>query len=458
MTGPVTAAIADFTIAANFDDISMSVVDRAKIHILDTLGVALAGSVSDTARIARAHISDYGGEGGCTVIGAGRRAPARFAAFANAAAAHADNFDDTTPQIQPDRTGGIHASAAVLPVALALAEQSGASGRDLIAAYLVGVDVASRLNHAIDARHYADGFHTTGTLNVFGAACAAASLLGLDRERSIAAIGIAASRASGVRRNFGSMAEILHSAHAAENGLAAADLASRGLSSAEDALDGPTGYFSAAAGAFDEREIVGRLGNPWVFDHPGVWIKPHPNGALTHPGAGCLLTLLQENNVAPDDIDRIEVRTNERVWKTLQHHAPDSGMQAKFSMEFTLAVIALQRRAGLADFTTDALLRPEIQEMMRRISYTPYETAGDVFTNVTTLIDLHLTGGGHVSGRSDHARGSTKDPMDFEEVADKFRQCAAFGGLDENRARKIVRLVSDFETLDDTRPLTAVLS
>ncbi|NBP73853.1 MAG: MmgE/PrpD family protein, partial [Alphaproteobacteria bacterium] len=174
------------------------------------------------------------------------------AAFANAAAAHADNFDDTTPQIQPDRTGGIHASAAVLPVALALAEQSGASGRDLIAAYLVGVDVASRLNHAIDARHYADGFHTTGTLSVFGAACAAASLLGLDRERSIAAIGIAASRASGVRRNFGSMAEILHSAHAAENGLAAADLASRGLSSAEDALDGPTGYFSAAAGAFHE--------------------------------------------------------------------------------------------------------------------------------------------------------------------------------------------------------------
>lgn len=458
MTGEVTAAITDFTVAANFDEISPSVVDRAKIHILDTLGVALAGSVSAAAEISRAHIAQTGGAGGCTVIGTDRRAPPRFAAFANAASAHADNFDDTTPQIRPERTGGIHASGAVLPVALALAEQTAASGRDLILAYLVGVEVASRLNHAIDARHYADGFHTTGTLNVFGAACAAARFGGLDREATIAAVGIASSRASGVRRNFGSMTEILHSAHAAEDGMVAADLASRGLSSAPDALDGPTGFFAAAAGAFDAGEIVGRLGRPWVFDAPGVWIKPHPNGALTHPGAGCLLALLQDNHIPPDAIDRIEARTNERVWKTLQHHTPADGMQAKFSMEFTLAVIALHRRAGLAEFTTETLRNPDIQHMMRRVSYAPYATPNEGYTNVTTLIDVILTDGRKISGRADHARGSTKAPMDFDAVTDKFRQCAAFGGVSDDRAGTIVEAVKDLEMLGGVDTLTRVLA
>lgn len=458
MTGEVTAAIAEFSTAAAYDDIPEPVVDRAKIHVLDTLGLALAGSVSDAAAIARAHVRDVAGDGRSPIFGTSRRVSARFAAFANAAAAHADNFDDTTPQIRADRTGGIHASGAILPVVMALAEQTAASGREMLSAYLVGVEVASRLNHAIDARHYADGFHTTGTLNVFGAACAAARLAGLDRDRIVSAIGIAASRASGVRRNFGSMTEILHAAHAAEDGIVAADLAARGLTSAADALEGPTGYFAASAGGFDADDIVGLLGDPWVFDSPGVWIKPHPNGALTHPGAGCLLSLLQENDVSADAIARIDVRTNERVWKTLQHHDPADGMQAKFSMEFTLAVIALNRRAGLADFTTDMLQLPATREMMQRVSYVPYDRAGDDFTNVTTLVAVTTTDDRILRGRADHAQGSTNAPMDFSDVAEKFRQCAAFGGVAPEGVERIVRLVSAFDSLDGVAELSTALT
>ena len=457
MTGEVTAAIADFTVAARFDDLPDAAVERAKIHILDTLGLALAGSVSDAAGIARAHLADIGGAGQASVYGTGAILPARFAAFANAAAVHADNFDDTSPQARADRTGGIHASGAVLPVALALAEMSAAGGRDVLTAYAVGVEVASRLNHAIAARHYADGFHTTGTLNVFGAACAAAALRGLDRGQVVDAVGIAASRASGVRRNFGTMTEILHTAHAAEDGLVAADLASRGLTAAADALDGATGYFAAAAGGFDAGEIVGRLGDPWVFENPGVWIKPHPNGALTHPGAGCLLDLLQENDIAPEDIDRIGVRTNERVWSTLQHHDPADGMQAKFSMEFTLAVIARDRRAGLADFTTGVLNRPDIRAMMERVDYGWYDEPGDGFTNVTTLVDVALSDGRRLSGRADHAKGSTASPMDFAAVADKFRQCAVYGNVSADRAATIEDFVAGFENAADLAPLIEAL-
>lgn len=463
MTGDVTAALVEFVQGASFADAPDAVIDRAKIHVLDTLGLALAGSVSDAARIVRDHLAAQGLsrnsiDAGSTIFGTGLSASPRFAAFANATAIHADNFDDTTPQVRADRTGGIHASGAVLPVALALGQQWGASGTDILTAYLVGIEVASRLNHAVAPRHYGDGFHTTGTMNVFGAACAAAKLLGLSRAQTAHAIGIAASQASGIRRNFGSMAEILHPAQAAENGIVAADFAARGLTAADDALDGPVGYFAAAAGGFDAGEIVGKLGVPWVFDDPGVWIKPHPNGALTHPGAGCLLEMIADGRVAPGRISKIDARTNERVLKTLIHHNPADGMQAKFSMEFTLSIIALDGQAGLAEFTTENLNRADVREMMGKVRYASYDRPGDDYTNVTTLIDVTLDDGSTVSGRADHARGSTKAPLDFEDVAVKFRQCAAYCRHPGTQVSALENAVAQLDRLEDIAPILNALA
>lgn len=453
MTGDVTAALVDFTQTASFTDIPGAVIDRAKIHVLDTLGLALAGSVSDAATIIRGYYSAQGlTVGGAAIFGTDISASPRFAAFANATAIHADNFDDTTPQVRADRTGGIHASGAVLPAVLAVGQVSGASCRDILEAYLVGVEIASRLNHVIAARHYGDGFHTTGTMNVFGVTCAVAKLQRLTNAETTNAIGISASKASGIRRNFGSMAEIIHPAQAAENGIVAVDLAACGLTAAEDALDGPVGYFAAAAGGFDPSEIIGRLGTPWVFENPGVWIKPHPNGALTHPGAGCLLELLREDSVSADRISRISVRTNERVLKTLIHHDPADGMQAKFSMEFTLSIIALDGKAGLSEFTTDNLNRTDVQNMMRKVVYTAYD-AEDGYTNVTTLIEVTLDDGTVLSGRADHARGSTRAPMSFDDVSAKFRQCATYCRHPQDKISAIEDTVSQLDQLEDMSPV-----
>ncbi len=445
MTGEVTRAIAAFAATARAADLPERVVERGRIHILDTLGLALAGSGSDAARILRDQFAADGiattarRAGWAALFNTDLFAPARFAAAANAAAAHADNFDDTTPQVRPERTGGIHASGSVLPAVLALGEGTGASGRDAVLAYHVGVEVASRLNHAVGPRHYGTGFHTTGTMGIFGVVAAAAALRGFDEAATVAAIGLAASHAAGVRRNFGTMAEVLHPAQAAEAGLLCADLAARGATAADDALDGPVGYFSAAAGDFDPNEIVGLLGNPWVFDDPGVWIKPHPNGALTHPGAACLLGLMRDNGIAPSDVSAIRVRTNDRVLNTLIHHDPSNAMQAKFSMEFTLAAIAVDGQAGLGEFTDATLGRADIRDMMGRIAYSSYdaaETAAD-FTNVTTLVEIARKDGETVAGRADYAHGSTRSPMDFAAVEEKFRQCAAYGGVSSDRAGRV---------------------
>lgn len=450
MNGDITGVLVDFAHSASFAEIPGAVVQRAKIHILDTLGLALAGSVSDAARIVREHLSGQGlTDAGSAIFATNLSAAPRFAAYANATAIHADNFDDTTPQVRADRTGGIHASGAILPAVLALGQQTGASGEEILLSYLVGVEVSSRLNHAVAARHYGDGFHTTGTMNVFGVACAAARLKRLSRVETAHAIGIAASQASGVRRNFGSMAEILHPAQAAENGIVAADLAARGLTAAGDALDGPVGYLAAAAGGFDAGEVVGRLGAPWVFDDPGVWIKPHPNGALTHPGAGCLMEILSDRNIAPGQIAEIGVRTNERVLKTLIHHNPADAMQAKFSMEFTLSIITLDGRAGLADFTAENIARKDVRDMMGKVRYSSYDVPGDGYTNVTTLIDVALNDGSVVSGRADHALGSTQKPMSFDDVAAKFRQCATYCRHPAKQVSALEEAVSQLDRVSD---------
>jgi 2-methylcitrate dehydratase PrpD len=453
----ITAAIAAFATGIRYDDIPPEVVERGKAHILDCLGLALAGAAADTSIVLRDHVSALDcRDASATVLGTAFRTAPRFAALLNATAMHADNFDDTGPQAAPDRNGGIHASAAVFAAALAAAEQGGASGSDLMTAYHVGVEVACKLNHAIDARHYEGGFHVTGTLNTFGAVVAAGRLSRLSQAAMADAIAVAASQAAGVRANFGTMAEAMHPGHAAECGVVAADLAVRGLKGAPDALDGGFGYLAAAGGGFDSFAIVGRLGVPWAFTDPGMWIKPYPSGALTHPALGCLLDLVRTHDLRPAAVRAVRVQTNRRVRDTLIHDRPRTALEAKFSLPFGLALALHERRAGLAEFTDAAVSRPELRATMEKIAFTAYDHAAPDYTNVTTLLEIDLEDGRRLSARADYAKGSTRLPMTFDEVFDKFLSCAAAARCPEAVARDLAGMVRDLDRLGDIRTLTVL--
>ncbi len=432
-------------------------IGRGRIHILDSLGLALAGTLSPAGRIVREHVVSLGSvDAVATILGSDRRTAPRFAALVNGTAIHADNFDDTNPQADPARNGGIHATGAVLAAALASGEPVGASGSEVMTVFHIGVEIACKLNHAIDQRHYADGFHTTGTLNAFGCAAACGRMFGLDRGAMSHALALAASQASGVRRNFGSMVEPLHSGHAAEIGVVAADLARRGLEGAPDALEGPFGYFQAAAGGYDAAVVAGRLGAPWAFADPGMWIKPHPSGALTHPAMTLMSDFQRGNDFSAAQIARVRVRSNSRVFDILTHHRPETALQAKFSMEFCLAILALDRRAGLGEFTDRSVARADVRAMMERIDYAAYDHAEDDYTNVTTLLAVELADGRVIEGRADHARGSMRAPMSYDEVTEKFMGCADYAGWPEDTATRIVDAVAALEHLGDIRVLTAL--
>jgi len=461
-TGSLTSYVADFITDTRFDDLPREVVALGKKSILDGLGLALAGSVAKSGDLVRRHLQGLGcTRGAATVIGSSLRMAPRFAAFANGVAVHADDYDDTQLAVAKDRVYGLltHPTAPALPAALAVAEAGGRSGRDLMAAYHLGVEVECKVAEAIDPRHYQHGFHSTATCGTFAGAAAVAKLLGLSAGKTTTALGIAGSLSAGLRENFGTMVKPLHAGRAAESGVLAAELSHLGFTATPHVLEAPRGFFRAAGGGYDDGAIRGRLGNPWTFVTPGISIKPHPSGSLTHPGMTLLLDLIQTHRIRPEQVAQVMVGTNQNMPNALIHHRPKTELQAKFSMEFCMAILLLEGKGGLNEFTDEVVNRPDVQAMIQKVHFGVHPEAENAgYDKMTTIIDVQLTDGRRIGGRADFGKGSPSNPMSYDEVADKFRECAVYSRWPRRKAERVVELVRVLEDVKDVRELTELLS
>ena len=368
-------------------------------------------------------------------------------------AMHMDDYDDTLRSSVTDLDkGSIHPTAGIFSAVLALGQANGSTGEALLTAYLVGVEAAGKIADALGLRHFRAGFHGTATCVGLGAAVAGARLLGLSADGIATALGIAASGSAGLRDNFGTMVKPYHAGQAAERGVMAAELAARGFTASRQILEASRGFFSAYGDGFDRRWIDGRLGNPWAFDDPGVWIKPFPSGMRTHPGMSTLQKLKKSHEFGAADVDQLKVRTNEAVYNTLLHHRPQTGLQGKFSMEFSLAVILRDGMAGLSAFTDATVLQPDIQAMIATIDYQAYsdaEAQAGRYNTVTTVLDIALRDGRRLQERADYCKGSTDDPMSYQEVAEKIRECTAFRGASPASVETIIDQIAGLEQLED---------
>jgi 2-methylcitrate dehydratase PrpD len=458
----LTAYVAQFVVNTKYSDIPSETLELGKKSILDGLGLALSGSKAETAGLIQQYVKSFGFHpGGASVLGSAAKLPPRFAAFANGVAIHVDDFDDTQLAVGKDRVYGllVHPTVCVLPAALATAELQGMSGRDLLLAYHLGVEVECKIAEAISPRHYEDGFHSTGTCGVFGGAAACARLKGLDVEHTVRAFAIAASHAAGLRENFGSMMKPFQAGHATESGVVASDLAALGWTGADQILEAQRGFFHAYGGGYDPAYIVDKLGKPWTLQDPGVSIKPFPSGSLTHPGMTELLRLIHVHSIRAADVERVEVGTNRNMPNTLIHHRATTGLQAKFSMEYCMAILLLDGRADLTRFTDAMAIRPDVQEMIGRVRfYTDPEAEKAGYDKMTTLIKITLKDGSVISGRADFGKGSPTNPMSYDEVAEKFQGCAAFAEWPSAKANQVIDLVYKLEDLSDVRTLTAFCS
>ena len=415
-TPGLTQYVGQFVLQTKYENIPAEVIELGKKSILDGFGLALAGSRAESGPISRKYIEQCGGNGKATVIGTAMKTSPRFAALLNGISIHADDFDDTQLAAAKDRVYGLlmHPTVPVLPAIFALAEQRSVSGKEWLLAYQIGAEVECKIAEAISPRHYQDGFHTTGTCGPFGSAAACAKLLGFDLKTTLNSFGLAASQSGGLRENFGTMTKPFQAGHAAESGLVSAEMAALGWTAAEQILEAERGFFHAAGGSYDPSAIMNRLGQPWTFADPGVSLKPYPSGSLTHPAMTELARLIQVNNIQAADVEKVDVGANHNMTTTLLHHNPKTGLEAKFSMEFCIAILLLERKAGLSQFSDKVVQRPDVREMIRKINFyvdPQAESAG--FDKMTSILKITLKNGKVITGQAAFGKGSPANPMSF---------------------------------------------
>jgi len=342
----------------------------------------------------------------------------------------------------------------VLPAVLAVTEGRAISGKEFMLAYHLGVEVECKIAEAISPRHYQDGFHSTGTCGPFGSAAACAKLLQFDLSKIQNTFGLAASQSGGLRENFGTMTKPFQAGHAAESGLLSTGLVSLGWTAAEQILEAERGFFHALGGSFDPGAIMDRLGKPWTFTSPGISLKPYPSGSLSHPAMTELARLINAHKLQPTQVQKLDIGANHQMTTTLLHHRPKTGLEAKFSMEFCLAILLLRGKAGLSEFSDSVVQSADVQEMIGRVHfYVEPEAESAGFDKMTSLLRIHLRDGRVISGRADFAKGSPANPMSFDEAAAKFRGCAEFAEWPRQKTEKLITYV---KTLDSTRDISVL--
>jgi 2-methylcitrate dehydratase PrpD len=459
-----TDAAVDFISRARLSAFPAEAVTIAKRCIIDGLGVMLAGSTQPTSRILRDYVRATSAHAQVTAFGPEPfKTGAASAALVNGTSGHALDWDDTQLATSADRIFGLltHPTIPPLVAALAIGERLQVSGAQFLEAFLTGFEVECKIAEAIHPNHYMKGFHSSGTVGTFGAAVAAAKLLGLDGDALAHALAIAASSASGIRVNFGSMTKPLHVGRAAQNGIVAAELAAGGFTGGNDALDPPWGFFQTFSHGegFDAARIVGKLGNPHTIVWPGVSIKPYPCGVLGHPTMDAMRRLVIGHDVEPAQIKAIRVRAGSNILNPLRYATASNELEAKFCPAFMVGAIALRRKAGIHEFNDEFVQSAPVQQMMRKVERVldpAIEAQG--WEKIRSTVEVDLTDGRTLVEHADERyRGGPDLPFTREELYEKFSDCASLvlapAAIDETFG-----MVESLDELADIGALVRVLS
>jgi 2-methylcitrate dehydratase PrpD len=446
-----TTRLAEFVVKTTLRDCPDAAVAQVQRAALDTLGVMLAGAAEPAAAAVRAVVRAEGGPPLCTVVGTALRTGPTWAALANGTAGHAHDFDDTNFALLG------HPSAPLVAAILASAEAEPADGAAVVLAYLIGFEVSTALGVALNPDHYTRGWHATSTIGTLGCAAAAARLLGLDAGQTRHALGVAASLASGLKENFGSMTKPFHAGHAARNGVFAAMLAREGFTASDAALDGRQGYAAAfgqaalAPGAFDA------LGSRWQILASGIAVKPYPSCALTHSAIDALLDLRASHHLDAEQVADVEVGVSRLVPDVLRHGNPTTGLERKFSMQFCAAEALATGRVEIASFEEGAP-GAATRELMGRVRMVvdPDLTDG-LEQHAWSRVSVRLRDGRTLSRPARGASGHADHPLTDAQLRAKFLGCAT-PVLGADDAAGVADQLLHLEDVPDIRALTSRLA
>jgi len=420
---------------------------KAKKAFLDTVGVMLSGADSEVASPLTKYLQDHHHGSGSPILGTSLNAPAEIAAMINGTFGHALDFDDGVV------SAPVHPSSVV--VAALLADARTISGKSLLSAYVVGVEVAVKLAVAIGIEHYHHGWHGTGTLGIFGAVAALAHARRLDPALTQNAFGLAASMTSGVQCNFGTMTKPLHAGWAARNAVVAFELSCAGFSAAPDALEAKNGFFAVYGNvASDPRRVLRELGNPFTVVDPGLSLKRYACCYASHRPIEGLLALRKESGLSQENVESVRCVLAPGSMRALIYPRPRTGLEGKFSLEYALAAGVIDGNYSLWSFSDEAVTRPAAQALLPRITAVedPRCAAGDPHASTRGpsrrgFIEVHVKtrDGKEAMRRVDKLPGSPDQELSLEEVRAKFLDCAKAANLNIDRAQMAFDLLARVE-------------
>jgi len=422
---PLTQDLGRFIAAHSFERMPQEAVEIARTGFIDTIATMIAGAQDDAPQLLKKALAPARGE--ATLYFTGEPSTAPEAAWINGTAGHALDYDDVGCRG--------HLSTVLVPAVLAEAETLNLSGAEMLAAYVAGYETWAELARRDPGHHHRKGWHPTGIFGAIGAGAACAALRRLDPPRATSAIALSASQAGGIMANFGTMTKPFHAGRAAHAGVVSARLAELGFTASPDALEHPQGFLSAVSpeGKADRDGPAPRLGEEWHILKSGLSIKKYPACYCTHRSLDAMLDLLGRRPLKPADIKSITVAISDTHALILRNHAPQTGLEAKFSMQFAMAAAVISRRASLAEYTDAFVRRPEVQELIRRVTlvtnqnYDPEAVGASVHDQVT----VELADGSRLeSEKVRRATGHAERPLSEADLFEKFRIC-----LDAGHAR-----------------------
>jgi 2-methylcitrate dehydratase PrpD len=421
----------------------------ARTGIADCFGVLIAGARDAEISLVDRELGVATGTSLASLIPSGARRSVDSAALINGVAAHVLDYDDVALDGHP--------SAVLVPAILAQGEASGSSGAEMLTAYVAGFEVWAELLTREPIPLHRKGWHPSAVLGAVAAAAACAKLRRLDAQGVATALAIAASMSAGLVANFGSMTKSFQVARAAQSGVIAARLAQAGLTASLDALEHPSGLLAALSpqgGAERDRPFVAAQ-KEWHIVGEGLNIKRYPICYATHRSIDAALGLVARHDLKPDAVARIHVSTGETQLRMLRNSAPQTGLEAKFSMQFAMAAALIARKVGLAEVTDGFVHRPDVQAIFPLVSFTTTDAAkeGSNFAPADSVEITTKSGEIHKSGPVEYAKGSHQFPLSREELYDKFVDCLGAGYAVDSKSRAFETLMM-FDRLNGATDLS----
>lgn len=443
----ITEQFAEFIVSTPYESVPGEAVALAGVGILDCVGCMLQGATEPQGRIAVRIVEAMGGHPQASLIGSDHRSSAANAAFANGIFAHAIDYDDTYLPLG-------HPTCTLLPVALALAETLDLSGRDVLAAYLIGYDVQGRVGIA---GHGHRGWHTTGIYGTLGAAAVASRLLGLTVEQTRYALGIAASSAAALGRNVGTMTKPFHAGNACRAGITAAMFAREGFTADADILDGRNSFGDVymGAGEYDPARMTEGLGSEWHILRFGPAVKKYPTCYINHRALDAILELREREDVRYEDVEWIEVGVPYPEF--LNNPAPGTGLKAKFSIQYNLGMALRDGTITPETFADELVRSPAAAEATAKVRLRLDPAIPREYAQTYNPVTLVLRDGRRLTHRVDSPYGNWDRPLAREHLLAKYRANAACV-LSPNDVERSVAILESLETLEHVRDLMAVLA